>query len=638
MKTLFKFSNIMIFVCLLFVSCSGQEPSKTEEPAVSESATPMPTPTLVPLAPPSISPGSLPLPPIYIAIDESTSMKKDNCDVNYYRYKVPSFLLNVVKSLGDEFKPIDGSPTPNLMLMEGAKSTDRPRLVSGDDAIIKIKTLIEVKDQRSFENHPFIPVLDEYKSNLSQSSQSILFFFTDGDFTGLKSVNPKTLANDVIRQFRDIHTEFPNAKIHIFIMCAGRFENALSGIDYSDIKDTWKYISTSEYATVHGLGLDQDKMISNDSEKGTFLKQLLETVFRDQGWPENSDPSPENNWGWGFQNQEIDRFVYLYPPTVRLKYDMVSFDENAAHPSVLLDGSVLDRSFVPPAKECGLHEFRITNSPPLTFYWWQADIPQFSLENLSWQLDDPRFSLAPASSPIVFYNEYPSSINVNIVLKSMWDKSILPNTSSLLNYSQCMTFQARVNGGDWTDMDSSGKFILANHLRGSPNELINIEYRSMWDEEIQTNVHTSSAQARYFPEYRSGSMNSNLFGASNVKFMLAFDFLAEDYYPQGHGYHSNSRFTDDDCQNNSPGSGPITHGFTWDIESSRQEATVELFLQGKVEEWKKCENFEINHTSNLPAGVGWIDPDKIKVMCKLNWSKDTTGVMLDSIECRQGEK
>ena len=639
MKLFYRLIKLIILTSLLISSCSGQEPPKTQAPVISKPTATSPTLPPMPTSTPTLVPLQLPL--IYIAIDESTSMKKDDCDTNYYRYKVPSFLLNVVKSLGDEFKPVDGSPTPNLMLAEGGGgivAANPPiRLVSGDQAADEIKNLL--KGPRSFENHPFIPVLNTYKSNLSQSPRSVLFFFTDGDFTGLSSViNPKTLANDVERRFRNIHTEFPDAKMYIFLLCAGRFKNASPSSDYPDIKQTWDDISTYKYATVYGL--DQDKMMPNDSETGTFLKQLLDTVFRDQGLPENSDPSPESSWGWGFLNQGPDRFLYVYPPTVRLKLDLVSFDENATHPFVLLDGQVLDRSFVPPAKECGLHELRITNPPPLTFYWWQADVPQFSLEILSWQPNVPGFPLF-TSSPIVFYNGFSSSINAKIVLKSLWDGSILPTTNSLLNYSKCMTFQARVNGGEWVDKDPSGKFILANPLPDRPNALTDVGYRSIWDGEIETDSHFSSAQVRYFPEYKSRRIDSSSFdSASNVRFVLTFNFLSDNYYPPDGNYQPNSGFTDTGCPR-SPGGPPIRYGFNWDLDSFRREATVELFPnnQVQVEEWKKCTHFEINWTSSLPIKEGWIDPDKIRVTCELHWSNnDTAGVILDSIECQQGEK
>jgi len=631
MKPFFRLAQLMIVVSLFFVSCTptvvppGPVATDTPTSTPTPSPTPSPTHTQVPLPPH----------PINIAIDESTSVNA-GCDTNYYRYTVPLFLLNVVKSLGDKFKPLDDSPTHNLMLAEDAGANPPIRLVSGDQTIDEIKGRIEKK--RSFENHPFIPVLNTYKNNLSQSPESTLLFFTDGDFTGLSSVNPKTLADDVMRQFRDIHTEFPNAKMYVFLLCAGRFKNALPDNDYPVIKQTWDDISAYKYATVYGLG--QDKMIPNDSETGVFLKQLLDTVFRDQGLPENSDPSPESSWGWGFLNQGPDRFLYVYPPTVRLKLDLVSFDENATHPFVLLDGQVLDRSFVPPAKECGLHELRITNPPPLTFYWWQADVPQFSLEILSWQPNVPGFPLF-TSSPIVFYNGFSSSINAKIVLKSLWDGSILPTTNSLLNYSKCMTFQARVNGGEWVDKDPSGKFILANPLPDRPNALTDVGYRSIWDGEIETDSHFSSAQVRYFPEYKSRRIDSSSFdSASNVRFVLTFNFLSDNYYPPDGNYQPNSGFTDTGCPR-SPGGPPIRYGFNWDLDSFRREATVELFPnnQVQVEEWKKCTHFEINWTSSLPIKEGWIDPDKIRVTCELHWSNnDTAGVILDSIECQQGEK
>ena len=651
MKLFYRLIKLIILTSLLISSCSGQEPPKTQAPVISKPTATSPTLPPMPTSTPTLVPLQLPL--IYIAIDESTSMKKDDCDTNYYRYKVPSFLLNVVKSLGDEFKPVDGSPTPNLMLAEGGGgivAANPPiRLVSGDQAADEIKNLL--KGPRSFENHPFIPVLNTYKSNLSQSPRSVLFFFTDGDFTGLSSViNPKTLANDVERRFRNIHTEFPDAKMYIFLLCAGRFKNASPSSDYPDIKQTWDDISTYKYATVYGLG--QDKMIPNDSETGVFLKQLLDTVFRDQGLPENSDPSPESSWGWGFLNQGPDRFLYVYPPTVRLKLDSVSFDKNATPPSVLLDGKELDRSFVPPAKECGLHELRITDPPPLTFYWWEADTPQFSLEKVSWRLADGLKNLqatAFLSPPVMFYNSYLTTINTNIALKSSWDHIDLPTTNPLLNYKNCMKFQAHVNDGEWNDMTPSGDFLLANPSPDKPASPVNVEYQSVWKGVNNINIVTASVLspgeewALYYPQYiPSISIIDNAsFVNLNIKFTLAFNFLADSYYPNGSNYQANPGFTDPDCPVD-PVGGPVPYGFNWEL-TPQQGAIVTLIPAGKDKgaKWVNCKNFEVGWTTTLSTGEGWVGPGKLKIACVLHWHNDDNiadGVYLDSIECKQGEE
>jgi len=643
MKPFFRLAQLMIVVSLFFVSCTptvvppGPVATDTPTSTPTPSPTPSPTHTQVPLPPH----------PINIAIDESTSVNA-GCDTNYYRYTVPLFLLNVVKSLGDKFKPLDDSPTHNLMLAEDAGANPPIRLVSGDQTIDEIKGRIEKK--RSFENHPFIPVLNTYKNNLSQSPESTLLFFTDGDFTGLSSVNPKTLADDVMRQFRDIHTEFPNAKMYVFLLCAGRFKNALPDNDYPVIKQTWDDISAYKYATVYGLG--QDKMIPNDSETGVFLKQLLDTVFRDQGLPENSDPSPESSWGWGFLNQGPDRFLYVYPPTVRLKLDSVSFDKNATPPSVLLDGKELDRSFVPPAKECGLHELRITDPPPLTFYWWEADTPQFSLEKVSWRLADGLKNLqatAFLSPPVMFYNSYLTTINTNIALKSSWDHIDLPTTNPLLNYKNCMKFQAHVNDGEWNDMTPSGDFLLANPSPDKPASPVNVEYQSVWKGVNKINIVTASVLspgeewALYYPQYiPSISIIDNAsFVNLNIKFTLAFNFLADSYYPNGSNYQANPGFTDPDCPVD-PVGGPVPYGFNWEL-TPQQGAIVTLIPAGKDKgaKWVNCKNFEVGWTTTLSTGEGWVGPGKLKIACVLHWHNDDNiadGVYLDSIECKQGEE
>jgi len=634
----------ILLVLIASTALSGcGTPTPTSQPTPTDAPTPTPLPPPAPPsptpAPPPVSPGRLPR--IYIAIDESTSIKND-CDANYYRYKVPLFLLNVVKSLGDKFKPIDSSSTPNLMLAEaaGVRAANPPiRLVSGNQTIDEIKRLLEIKEQRSFENHPFLPFLTTYTQNLSQSPNSVLFFFTDGDFTGLSSVNPKVLADQVKQQFKKIHTDFPNAKMYVFLLCAGRFENALPGSDYSVIKQTWDDINAYKYATVYGL--DQDKMIPNDSETGTFLKHLLDTVFRDQGLHENSDPSPESRWGWGFLNQATDKLLYVYPPTVRLKFDSVSFDENATRPVVLLDGQELNKSFVPPAKECGLHELRITNPPPLTFYWWEADTPQFSLEKVSWHLVDGLKSLQSTNflSPPVFYNRYLTAINTNIVLKSSWDHTDLPTTNPLLNYKNCMKFQARVNDGEWKDMTPSGDFRLANPSADKPASPVNVEYRSVW-KGANNNIVTASVSspdeewALYYPQYKSSKIiNKSFTESDNIQFKLFFDFLANNYYSPFGNYKANLEFTGFNCPSS-------INRFNPEL-TREQDAIVVTLIPDSIDKgakWVNCKNLEVSWETTLPTGKGWVDPEKLKIACVLHWRNDSAanGIQLDSIECKQG--
>jgi len=525
----------------------------------------------------------------------------------------------------------------------GVRAANPPiRLVSGNQTIDEIKRLLEIKEQRSFENHPFLPflttykqILTTYKQNLSESPKSVLFFFTDGDFTGLSSVNPKVLADQVKQQFKEIHTNFPNAKMYIFLLCAGRFKDAPPGSDNSVIKQTWDDINAYKYATVYGL--DQDNMIPNDSETGTFLKHLLDTVFRDQGLPENSDPSPESRWGWGFLNQATDKLLYVYAPTVRLKFDSVSFDENATRPVVLLDGQELDKSFVPPAKECGLHELRITNPPPLTFYWWEADTPQFLLEKVSWHLVDGLKSLQSTNflSPPVFYNRYLTAINTNIVLKSSWDHTDLP----LLNYKNCMKFQARVNDGEWKDMTPSGDFRLANPSADKPASPVNVEYRSVW-KGANNNIVTASVSspdeewALYYPQYKSSKIiNKSFTESDNIQFKLFFDFLANNYYSPFGNYKANLEFTGFNCPSSINRFNPKL--------TQEQDAIVVTLIPDSIDKgakWVNCKNLEVSWETTLPTGKGWVDPEKLKIACVLHWRNDSAanGIQLDSIECKQG--
>ena len=82
MKLFYRLIKLIILTSLLISSCSGQEPPKTQAPVISKPTATSPTLPPMPTSTPTLVPLQLPL--IYIAIDESTSMKKDDCDTNYY--------------------------------------------------------------------------------------------------------------------------------------------------------------------------------------------------------------------------------------------------------------------------------------------------------------------------------------------------------------------------------------------------------------------------------------------------------------------------------------------------------------------------------------------------------------------------
>lgn len=551
MITIFRFTNVIIFISMLFTSCSNPPLPENEESIT-------PPPLTLPSSG-SREDSSLSMRDIYFVIDESTSMTAkdssgESCDSAGLRYDIPLFMAQILKNLSDQ--GVVNIPNFYLLLKdEQANSHITPTLITLDQMIEKLTS-------RRHDNpiNSSVQPFDATKNPDALQSvfdvakdEDYVFLFTDGDFRKDRASDDphNSDAYDTSVKVSDLFAnKNRNLKTFVFSLCSRRIESENNRF----IKETWENIYNKKQAFVYGLDLSD--LHDKTNVRIVIHKMLLEWLG---DWNNRLEHGYAiRGWGWRI-HEDIAPVKNVTPNLLRLRYGAISFSEGilpidlTSQPAIRIqiDGlppPELDTSFpaqiddfIPPTERCGPHHLEFDSSAITygTFYWWWADVPKIYINS---------------NQPLILYNNnsdnYDFTVKVKSSLKDEFLKNI--NSGSDLNefLSPCQQFYVTMDSNSIPLVyQGNGNLLLKNmsnpFVKGIiplplGNGIMPLTFSSEWLNDFQYDFSASLlnesknvevAKIRYYPIRRKDASPSVLDVSQGRKLIIHMDFFEKKYYP-----------------------------------------------------------------------------------------------------------
>lgn len=557
------------------------------------------------------------LPNVYILIDDSFSMSdSDNageaCDLSASRYKLAYFFWNVIedwKSTG----VVSPNQETSVWFLDGNNGNGGQFHNVSKDPKWEILDRLKNGDSISGTTHEMSKIFygDNIRSSVLESqipSKSIIIIITDGDFRSTREYknidnndwydDRNNIATGVQRlKGREIETYF-------LLLCPRRLDDAnLDGLKDTTMLQEWTTILPAYGAHVYGIDKDWNGYPKPDqrdfsSKLYEEINQVLLALY--------------NAYGSGLTWNVVDRNGYgdYVDASMMFFYAGGTSYENDPlqdHPfEIRLDGDLNFPNILIPnnSEECTQHFFSVLDVDDVALIWRQEQLLNFSM---------------PANEKIIFYNDQPSELKIQI-----------PNGVDWSAWKRCLTSKILLSDGTILNSnfedDSSGEHILKiqSPQNGDTFQEYNLDLIFSWSTSTKEIQKMPLQYMRvYSPEYLYPAKN---LGSNAVE--LNYKFLnklgSTDFY------QPTLFFSNTDCSlfrpnYYKPNGSPYQQGVSVTVEKERYLIS---FINNSTD-FRNCKEMQVQWY-DWPGQYLKYKPEIVS--CYLDW--DDNGRSLNSVECK----
>lgn len=560
---------------------------------------------------------SINLPNIYIIVDDSISMIKEDyaglaCDPDGTRYKLAYFLWNIINDWKAE-GIVDVNQQTSVWFLDGNNGNGKFHNVSSSPQDELLRRL-EEGDSFFGRFHEFYLIFSSQTLENEIPDNSDIIFITDGDFRSsrdTKNIQNVTWEN----QKEEIATGIQNlsnkgVETYFLLLCPQRLNDA----NLDDVKDVTMLYEWTKTIPNHGAyvyGIDRDFNGGPKIDQQDFSSKLFEVLSQVLG-------NLYNAYGSGLVWNVVDRNgygAYVDASTMFFYAGGTSYEKDPLQDhsfEIRLDGDLNFPNILIPnnGEECAQHYVSVLDVDDVALIWRQEQLLNFN---------------RPANGKILFYNDQPSELRIQI-----------PNGINWLAWKNCLASKIQLSDGtilasNFED-DSSGNHILKIYSpqTGDTFQEYDLDLTISWNNLVVKEIQNMPLKLKYIrvysPEYLTPVIN-----LGDNKIQLNYKFLNK--LGSTDLYHPTLFFSDTDCSlfypnKYKPSGSPYQQGVSITVEKERY---LIAFINNSID-FRNCKKMQVQW-NDWPDQYLKYKPEI--VACNLSW--DDSGRFLDSVECQYEE-